>query len=204
MCVFALPAIKQQRPLRAFVDRFTRLVVANAARALASSSLGRAGGTFVGGGGGSGLPISSFGNIPVGEVSRNWGAEWKKAALKYHDRIGGSARFEAEHLPYKQNYLDLDPTYTDKWGDPLLRTTIDWTDHEMRMRAFATKIADQMAKEIAGISGGRLVQTVGRGDGRRSGRYQTAAYATTHLHGGAIMSDTPADGVVSVDPLEAT
>jgi hypothetical protein len=48
MCVVALPAIKQQRPLRAFVDRFTRLVVANAARALASSSLGRACGTFVG------------------------------------------------------------------------------------------------------------------------------------------------------------
>ena len=155
------------------------------------------GGTFVGGGGGSGLPISSFGNIPAGEVSRNWGADWKKAALKYHDRIAGTARLEAEHLPYKQNYVDLDPTYTDKWGDPLLRTTIDWTDHEMRVRAFATKICNQMAKEIASIGKGRLVQGGGRGDGRRSGRYQTADYATTHLHGGAIMSDTPADGVVN-------
>ena len=155
------------------------------------------GGTFVGGGGGSGLPISSFGNVPSGEAPRNWGSEWKKAALKYHDRIGGTASFSAEHLPYKQNYLDLDPTYTDKWGDPLLRTTIDWTDHEQRVRAFSAKVSNQIAKEMAGVSGGRLVQNEGRGAGRRSGRYQTASYATTHLHGGAIMGDSAANSVVN-------
>ena len=25
-------------------------------------------------------------------------------------------------MSYRQNYMDLDPTYTDKFGDPLLRT----------------------------------------------------------------------------------
>ncbi len=155
------------------------------------------GGTFTGGGGGSGLPISSFGNIPPGIATRNWGADWKKAALLYHDRMAGAPGFSAEHLAYKQNFLDLDPTYTDKWGDPLLRTTIDWTDHEERVRAFAAKISAQMAKEMASVSGGKLVQSEGRGAGRRSGRYQTAFYATTHLHGGAIMGDSPATGAVN-------
>ncbi len=40
------------------------------------------------------------------------------------------------HFAYRQNYLDLDPTYQDKWGDPLLRVTLDWTDAERRQNCF--------------------------------------------------------------------
>ena len=41
-----------------------------------------------------------------------------------------------DHFAYKQNFMDLDPIYTDKWGDTLLRMTLDWTDYEMRQMAF--------------------------------------------------------------------
>lgn len=156
------------------------------------------GGTFTGGGGG-GHPISSFGRIPAGETKRNWGSEWKKAALKYNDHMGGAPGFSAEYLAYKHNYFDLDTTWTDKWGDPLLRTTADWTDHEQKVRVFAAKISGEMAREMARVSGGRLVGG-GRGaegTGRGSGRYQIAFYATTHLHGGAIMGDQPSNSVVN-------
>jgi gluconate 2-dehydrogenase alpha chain len=153
------------------------------------------GGTFTGGGG-AGHP-TSFGMVPGDLVKRRWGSEWKKAALQYHDHVGGGPAFSAEHLSYKHNFVDLDPTYTDKWGDPLLRTTVDWTDHEQRVRAFAAKISQRMTEEMASVSGGTLIKTRGGGDGRASGRYQTAAYATTHLHGGAIVGDSQANGVVN-------
>lgn len=154
------------------------------------------GGTFTGGGGG-GHPIASFGTTPPGTSARNWGSAWKQAAIEHNDRTGGGPGFSAEHLSYRHNFLDLDPTYTDKWGDPLLRTTIDWTDHERRMRDFSAKISDRMAEEMARVSGAKIHHRPAATTGRRSGRYQTATYATTHLHGGAIMGDTPADGVVN-------
>lgn len=153
------------------------------------------GGTFRGGG--SGLPISSFGGVPAGAAARNWGSAWKKAALEYHGRLGGAPGFEAEHLAYKHNYMDLDPTYTDRWGDPLLRTTLDWTEHEQRVRIFAAKISAQLAREMAAVSGAKLIENEGRGSSRRTGRYQTAAYATIHLHGGTIMGDLAGNSVVN-------
>ena len=82
-------------------------------------------------------PIASFGMIPPGEVEAEWGAEWKKAALEWHDRVA-SISTEAEHMAYRQNYLDLDPTYTDKYGDPLARMTLDWTEHERAQGAMLT------------------------------------------------------------------
>lgn len=156
------------------------------------------GGTFTGGGGG-GHAISSFGAVPPGEAKRSWGAQWKKAANEYHDRLGSAPGFSAEHLAYRHNYLDLDPTWTDKWGDPLLRTTIDWTEHEQRMRAFAQTISARMGEEMARIAGARWIPAgPGRGAaGRASGRYQIVAYATSHLHGGAIMGDNPSNSVVN-------
>ncbi|HYM11558.1 MAG TPA: hypothetical protein VEU62_12545, partial [Bryobacterales bacterium] len=59
------------------------------------------------------LPIASFGRVPPGEAPRNWGAEWKKASIKLWDRIGGGTGFRGDHFAYRQNFMDLDPTYTD-------------------------------------------------------------------------------------------
>ena len=33
----------------------------------------------------------------------------------------------------KHNYLDLDPSYKDAWGLPLLRMTFDFPDNDIRM-----------------------------------------------------------------------
>jgi len=89
--------------------------------------------------------IASFGAIPPGEAKSDWGLEWKKAALNWHDRSGAISS-EAEHLGYRQNYLDLDPTYTDKYGDPLARLTLDWTDHERAQGAMLAKVHAQSRK----------------------------------------------------------
>jgi gluconate 2-dehydrogenase alpha chain len=58
-------------------------------------------------------PIASFGDIPQGTVKKTWGNEWKAAALAWRDR-SATLSLAGEHLAYRQNYMDLDPVYTDK------------------------------------------------------------------------------------------
>ena len=81
------------------------------------------GGTFAGIGTGF-QPIVGFGAVPS-SVKARWGAEWKKAAVYWYDRVG-NVGFAGEHIAYKDHYMDLDPTYKDHLGDPLLRLTINW------------------------------------------------------------------------------
>ena len=59
--------------------------------------------------------ITAFGKIPKGETQRNWGSQWKQAALKWNDRYGTFLN-TGNHFAYRQNYLDLDPTYTGQVG----------------------------------------------------------------------------------------
>jgi gluconate 2-dehydrogenase alpha chain len=142
-------------------------------------------------------PVGSFGRVPRGEVPRSWGSAWKKAAINHWDRIGPGVEMRGDHFAYRQNFMDLDPTYTDKWGDPLLRMTLDWTDYEMRQMAFGARIATQLAEVIAQVSGATFVKG---GFGTRAStfhHYNAAAYTTTHIQGGAIMGKSPDQSVVN-------
>ena len=133
-------------------------------------------------------PIASFGAIPAGTASANWGSEWKKAALEWHDRSAAIST-EAEHLAYRQNYLDLDPTYTDNYGDPLMRLTLDWTAHERAQGAMLTQVHAQIAKAM----GGRAAPP----NSRQLERYTVTQYQSTHVNGGAIMGAEPDRSVVN-------
>jgi gluconate 2-dehydrogenase alpha chain len=152
------------------------------------------GGTFGNGAPPNELPISSFGRIPPGEASRNWGAEWKNASVRLWDRFGGFTGYRGDHLSYRQNFMDLDPVYNDKWGDPLLRLTLDWTDHEHRQMAFGARISTEIAKGVAKVSGAKIVENA---RGPHFGRYSATSYSTTHLQGGAIMGSSSEDSVVN-------
>jgi gluconate 2-dehydrogenase alpha chain len=134
------------------------------------------------------MPISSFGVIPPGSTDRNWGAEWKKASVEHHDHVSAIST-EAEHLSYKQNYIDLDPQYKDKYGDPLIRLTLDWTPHE---RAQGAMLAD-VHKAAAKAMGARLGET----NSRQLERYTTTQYQSTHVNGGVIMGESPETSVVN-------
>jgi gluconate 2-dehydrogenase alpha chain len=127
-------------------------------------------------------PIASFGIIPPGEVKSDWGSEWKKAALNWHDRAA-AVNSEAEHLAYRQNYLDLDPTYTDKHGDPLLRLTLDWTDHE--------RAQGKMLTTVQAAIGRAMNARVGNANSNLLERYTVTQYQSTHVNGGVIMGSSP-------------
>jgi gluconate 2-dehydrogenase alpha chain len=131
-------------------------------------------------------PIANFGVVPQ-SVKANWGSEWKRAAIHYYDRTG-VIFFNGEHLAYKGNYLDLDPTYKDHLNDPLLRLTLDWRDNERRMAEFA----NEKAVEIARAMGAKEVTPF---PGLRN--YDATRYQLTHIQGGAIMGNSPDRSVVN-------
>jgi gluconate 2-dehydrogenase alpha chain len=143
------------------------------------------GGTFAMSSAG-GRPIAAFGTMPAGTVQSDWGSEWKAAALAWADR-GSLIGFTGEHLAYRQNYMDLDPRYKDKMGDPLIRFTLDWTEHEHRQRAFAADVQAKLARAM-GV----------RFDEPRPGptKYNVVNYQSTHIQGGAVMGTSPETSVV--------
>ncbi len=131
-------------------------------------------------------PLQGFGRYPAGEAAKNWGSEWKKASLRWHDRNAAVA-FEGGHFPYRQNHLDLDPTYTDKFGDPLIRLTLDWTDHERAQANMAIRVASDLVKKM----GAKL------GDTRGLGKYSVTFYQSTHVQGGTILGTSPETSVLN-------
>ncbi len=131
-------------------------------------------------------PMANFGVTPL-PVKATWGSEWKKAALAAYDRTGRIS-FYGEHLAYRENYLDLDPRYTDRHGDPLLRLTLDWRDNERNMAAFMSRKAVEIAKEM----GAREITPY---PGLK--RYDSTRYQSTHIQGGAIMGTDESNSVVN-------
>ena len=83
---------------------------------------------------------------------------------------------------YRDVYLDLDPTYKDRFGRPLMRMTIDFHENELKQNAFLT---DKFA-EIIRAMGAHTVDKE-----YRKGPYDATDYQTTHLNGGVIMGIDP-------------
>jgi gluconate 2-dehydrogenase alpha chain len=132
-------------------------------------------------------PIANFGVLPSGLCAR-WGSEWKKAALKYYDRTG-LVRFYGEHLAYRGNYMDLDPIYKDRQGDPLLRLTLDWRENERQMVRFVTGKAVEIARAMGAVE---ITPFAGLK------RYETTRYQGTHIQGGTILGANGTDSVVNM------
>ena len=84
--------------------------------------------------------------------------------------------------------MDLDPTYKDKFGDPLLRFTLDWQENERKMADFFTP----KAVEIARAMGAKEIVPYSR-----LGRYDTRRYQTTHIQGGTVAGNSPDDSVLN-------
>jgi gluconate 2-dehydrogenase alpha chain len=134
-------------------------------------------------------PITSFGKLPPGEQKADWGSEWKKAALKWHDKVA-QITCEAAHMAYRHNYIDLEPTYTDKFGDALVRLTLDWTEHERRQKAYLAKTMLSLGR----ATGAKATSVV---HGNNEEHYSVTYYQSTHVQGGAIMGDSPEKSVVN-------
>lgn len=129
-------------------------------------------------------PIQSH---PVPPGTPAWGADFKKAMVKYYGRILGVG-MQAAVMPYRQNHLDLDPTYKDAYGNPMLRMTFDWGENEKTMATYMTGVLDKISKAMKPTS-----YKVGKiGD-----HFSIVPYQSTHNIGGTIMGKDPASSVVN-------
>ena len=146
--------------------------------------LGFIGGAYIGEIMTNGRPIG-FHPTPPGTPS--WGAKWKQAVVRHYNHTS-TINVHGSSVATRWNYLDLDPTYKDAWGLPLLRMTFDFPENDIKMSAYCTQKAIEIGKQM----GGKLVT-----GSPRKGPYDITEYQTTHNTGGTIMGTDPSTSVVN-------
>jgi gluconate 2-dehydrogenase alpha chain len=138
---------------------------------------------FIGGGGistpsATGRPIG-FRPVPPGTPA--WGTEWKRAVVRHYNHTL-AINNQGSVMAYRQNYLDLDPTYRDRYGRPLLRMTFDFHANEQKQ---ANYIADICVKIGQAMGADRVVRRA------PPQRYSIVPYQSTHNTGGAVLGTDP-------------
>ncbi|MGH6829373.1 MAG: GMC family oxidoreductase [Rhizomicrobium sp.] len=142
------------------------------------------GGANISSGNSGGRPI---GHRPTPAGTPRWGAKWKKAVAEtYQNAMGIGA--QGSSYPVRDNYLDLDPTYKDRFGRPLLRITFDFPDNDIRM---AGHMADQIEKIGRALNPKEMVVS------RLKKGWNSVPYQTTHNTGGAPMGANPLTSAVN-------
>lgn len=152
------------------------------------SELDFVGGGYIAAGQTNGRPIS-YQPTPPGTPA--WGAEWKQAVRQnYAHHVGLVIHGSSMSTP--ANFLDLDPTYRDAYGQHLLRMTFDFPENDRRMSQYVMGQAEQIARNMDHV--------------RQIGTYNLAApgspysivpYQTTHNVGGAVMGTDPSTSTVN-------
>lgn len=133
-----------------------------------------------------GRPIQT---TPVPPGTPRWGAEWKSAVRdNYLSSVKPGTGVHGGFYSYRDIYLDLDPTYRDRFNRPLMRMTIDFHENELKQNAFLT---DRLAEIIQAMGAKAVVKEY------RKGPYDITQYQTTHLCGGAIMGTDPKTSAVN-------
>lgn len=141
---------------------------------------------YIGGGGisigsNSGDPLTYHPTLPG---APRWGKGWKQAMVDAYHHVAGIGH-QGAVMSYRQNYFDLDPTYRDAFGRPLLRLTFDWQPNETKIMTAHSAVCQEIAGEIMGRKPG------GPGGPRAIGHFNSAPYQTTHNTGGVVFGDDP-------------
>jgi gluconate 2-dehydrogenase alpha chain len=147
-------------------------------------NLGFLGGGYISLNSTNGRPIS-FRPTPPGTPA--WGPTWKQETAKWY-RKTAMVLCEGTNYASRSNSLDLDPTYRDMFGQPLLRMTYNFTQNDRAM-------ADYLLGKAADI--GRAMNATIVAPQPRKGDFNVVSYQSSHNTGGTIMGQTPADSVVN-------
>jgi gluconate 2-dehydrogenase alpha chain len=144
---------------------------------------------FIGGGG---IGCSNSGGRPIGyhptpKGTPRWGSEWKKAVVQHYNHTA-SVGNQGSVMGYRQNYLDLDSTYKDEFGQPLLRMTFDFQENEVKQMNALADVCVRIAKEMGAKHVERHLPPI---------PYSIVPYQSTHNTGGAIFGDDPSTSVLN-------
>ncbi|GAB4075132.1 hypothetical protein GCM10028778_26350 [Barrientosiimonas marina] len=130
-------------------------------------------------------PISNN-RVPMG--TPRWGKEFKENSLHYAYRHLVVSGMQGT-LPRSHNYMDLDPTYQDAYGDPLLRITAKVTDQELNMAKEIGKKAEAIMEKM----GADIIDVAEVSDEAEL----KESSINTHAGGGVIMGADPETSVVN-------
>jgi len=147
--------------------------------------LGFFGGAWISAGTSNGRPIQTR---PVPPGTPRWGREWKKATAKWYNHafnIGASGC----NYAHRENYLDLDPTYRDALGRPLVRMTYNFHENDYKLAEYIGGVLGKIARAMnpSAMSSPAV----------RRGNYNVVPYQSTHNTGGTITGADPKTSVVN-------
>ena len=140
---------------------------------------GFVGGYTVGSGFNTALPI---GYRPVPRGTPQWGKAWKAATAKWYQtamNVGASGSV----MSNRYNYFDLDPTYRNAFGQPLMRMTFDYKANEHKLGEHAAKVVNDIARSMNPTHRGEATS--------RTQPWSVVPYQSTHNTGGTIMGTNP-------------
>jgi gluconate 2-dehydrogenase alpha chain len=144
---------------------------------------------FFGGGyflcGQAGAPPIAGRAVPHGTPA--WGSEWKRATAKWYHHF---AKFNTQGSVYanRKNFMDLDPTYKDAFGRPLLRLTYNGTDNDHTMSRY-------LLAKLEGII--KAMNPTHYEMHQRPKNFTIVPYQSTHNTGGTMMGADPKSSVVN-------
>lgn len=127
-----------------------------------------------------GRPIQNANGVRPG--TKRWGSEWKKAYARDYQQAAGIF-CQGTSMPVRGAYLDLDPTYKDRHGQPLLRLTFDWNRNDTRMMTYTT----DRAIEIMKAAGATDISV----DNQTESSWNPYMQHSSHTIGGAVMGADP-------------
>jgi gluconate 2-dehydrogenase alpha chain len=147
--------------------------------------LGFFGGAWIAAGTTNGRPIFTR---PVPPGTPRWGRAWKAATAKWYNHafnVGASAC----NYSHRENFLDLDPTYKDALGRPLIRMSYNFRDNDYKVAQYMGGVLDRIATAMKPTIKGNV--------NVRRGNYNVVPYQSTHNTGGTIMGADPKSGAVN-------
>ncbi len=150
--------------------------------------LGFFGGGYINAANGGAPPIGGRA-LPKGEP--RWGVGWKQAEAKWYR---ANTRFNTQGSVYanRDNFMDLDPTYKDALGRPLLRLTYNATENDHKMSRY-------LVEKMEGVI--KAMNPTHYEVHNRPKNFTIVPYQSTHNTGGTMMGTDPT--IERREPLSA-
>jgi gluconate 2-dehydrogenase alpha chain len=147
--------------------------------------LGFFGGAWIQAGPTNGRPIATR---PVPPGTPRWGLQWKEATAKWYNHafsIGASGC----NYAHRENFLDLDPTYRDALGRPLIRMSYNFRDNDYKLADYIGGVLGRLATAMN--------PTIMSSPSVKKGDYSVVPYQSTHNTGGTMTGTDPKSSVVN-------
>jgi gluconate 2-dehydrogenase alpha chain len=149
------------------------------------SGLGFFGGAWISAGTTNGRPILTR---PVPPGTPRWGRDWKRATAKWYNHAFGVGASGCNYA-HRENFLDLDPTYKDALGRPLIRMSYNFRNNDHKMAEYLAGVLDRIATAMKPTIKGNV--------NVRRGNYNVVPYQSTHNTGGTMMGADPKTSAVN-------